>query len=161
MLWSKRYKSIMIQGVRRCCDWKGVNVLWPKIYKRTVTESLWTVINERVRTVLDQKDLKLILTEKMRMDLDHYNKDTNGLWPKACKWVMTESLQMGYDRKGANGRVWKIANSRDRKVANGSWPKNCKRVVTKECKWSWPKDWRWVVTKKSANVSWPKGVNGS
>ena len=157
MLWSKRYKRIMIQGVRKCCDWKGVNAYWPKMYKRIVTERLWTVINERVRTVLDRKDAKLILTERMRIDLDHDKKGTNGLWPKACKCVMNENVQMGYDRKGANGHVWTITNGRDQKVANGSWPKNCKRVVTKGCKWSLPKDCKWVVTKKCKRVVTKRG----
>ena len=142
----------MFQGVQKYCDSKGVNVLWPKMYKRIVTKRQWTVINERVQTVLDQKDVVLILIERIRMDLDHDKNGTNGLWPKACKWVMTENVQMGYDRKGANGRVWKIANGRDRKIANGSWPKGANGRDRKIANGLW---------QKSANVSWPKGVNGS
>ena len=154
----------MIQEVQTYHESRGAKVLWLKgcecimteMYKRIVIERLWIIINERVRTVLERKNVKLIMSKRMWMDLDHDKKGTNGLWSKACKWVMTEackwvmteSVQMSYDRKGTNGRVWKIVNGRDRKVANGSWPKNCKRVVTKGCKWSWQKDCKWVVTKK-------------
>ena len=121
----------MTENVQKDCDRKAVNV-----------------INERVRMVIDRKDVKLILTERIRMDLDHDKKGKIELWPKACKWVMIENVQMGYDRKGANGRVWKIANGRDWKVANGSWPKGCEWIVTKKMQTSHGKRVQMVVTER-------------
>ena len=149
----------MIQEVQTYHDPRGAKVLWLKGCECILTENIQkdcdrNAVNyhKRKGAVLDWKDVKLILAERMRIGSWPWQKGTNGLWPKACKWVMIESVQMGYDRKGANGRVWKIANGCDRKVANGLWPKNCKRVVTKGCKWSWPEDCKWVVTKKCKRV---------
>jgi len=131
VLWSKRYKHIMIQGVWTFCDWKDVNVFWPKIYKTVVTERLPMIINEKVWMDLDRKDVKLILTERVGTDLDRDQKGANGLWPKGCKWswpkgcewIVTEKLQTCHDQRVQMVVIERLRMGCDRKSVNGSWPK--------------------------------------
>ena len=164
VLWSKRYKHIMIQGVWTFCDWKDVNVFWPKIYKTVVTERL--PINDHKRKSVNgswPKDVKLILTERVETDLDHDQKGANWFWPKGCKWswpkgcdwIVTERLRLDRDRKVAIGSWPKGANGRDRNIANELWQKsaNVSWLVTEECKR--------VVSKRVPMNHGRRGKNGS
>ena len=125
VLWSKRYKHIMIQGVWTFCDWKDVNVFWPKIYKTVVTERL--PINDHKRKSVNgswPKDVKLILTERVETDLDHDQKGANWLWPKGCKWswpkgcdwIVTERLRLDRDQRVQMVVTERLQISYDKKV---------------------------------------------
>lgn len=127
------------KGVQTWCDWKDVNILWPKMCKRVVTERLWIIINEMVQMDLNRKDMKHILTERVQTDQDRDRKGKKGLWLKGCIWSWSKDCKWLWPK----GCEW----FSDRK---------CKRVMAKGCKWSWPKRLRMGCDRKNANGSWQK-----
>ena len=136
--------------------------MWLKGCECILTENIQNGRDQKVANDHKRKSANGSWLKGCEINLDWKGGNVSWPWPKWCKWVMTERVQMivterlrmDRDRKIAN-RSWPQGeNGRDRKVANGLWPKKCKRVMTK--KWC-----ERIVTERVWTICYRKSVNGS
>ena len=139
-----------------------MNVLWLKGCECILTENIQ---KGRERKAANDHKLKSVngsWPKGCEINLDWKGRNRSWPWPKGCKWVMTERVQMTVterlrmdgDRKIANMSWPKSANGRYPKVVNGLWPKKCKRVMTK-------KGCERIVIERMWTICYRKSVNGS